>query len=257
MAIMSGANYGESFFDVYDEWYADAPTESIVRFVSARTDPSSRLLELGVGTGRVALPLAAAGFRVMGMDTSADMLEVLRTKDSSGTIEQVVGSADDGDSYPDEPFDVVLAVFNLLFNLQTAASQQRCFDAVASSLGDTGCFIVESFVPEPVTERRTDLVTRSVEADRVVLIATESDPSTQTVVGNHIELTNGSVRLRPWTIRVAAPTELDSMARAAGLQLAERFEDFDEAAYTPGECSHHVSVYRRSPKRAETPSAAQ
>lgn len=241
---MTGSSYGDSFFDVYDEWYADAPTDSIVQFVAARVERSARVLELGVGTGRVALPLALAGFGVTGLDSSTQMLDILRSKDPTGSIDRIIGSADDPAVFPVRQFDVVLAVFNLLFNLETEAAQRRCFEGVAATMKPTGRFIVESFVPEPVTERRTDLVTRSVEPNRVILIATDSNPSTQTILGNHIELTNGSVRLRPWTIRVATPTELDSMADAAGLELTERFENFDEVDFTPGDSAHHVSVYR-------------
>ncbi len=238
--------YGRSFADVYDDWYADVPTNELVSFVSSRLPPAAAVLELGVGTGRVASALADAGFAVTGLDSSAEMLAHLAAKPNSAAVATIVGDAADPAVYPADTFDAVLAVFNLVFNLTTAEGQAQCLAASAAALRPGGLVIVEAFVPEVIIERRRDLVTRSVEPGRVVLIATDTDPATQVVMGNHVELSDGGTRLRPWSIRVATPTELDAMAATAGLELAERFEDWAAAPFVAGESTHHVSVYRRA-----------
>lgn len=236
--------YGRSFADVYDEWYSDVYPRELVRCVASLLDPGARVLELGVGTGRVSLALAAAGFAVSGLDSSADMVDRLRSKPGGAAIPVVVGDASDADCWPSGPFDAVLAVFNLLFNLTSVDAQRCCIEAAASRLAPGGRLVVEAFVPDVPTERRRELVTRSVEAHRVVLIATDAAPQDQLVQGAHIEITDSGTRLRPWTIRVALPDQLDAMAAAAGLGLERRTEDWTGTPFVPGESAHHVSVYR-------------
>lgn len=237
--------YGRSFADVYDRWYADRPADDVVAFVAARCAPGASVFELGVGTGRVALPLAAAGFVVSGLDTSAEMIERLRAKPGGDAVDARVDDAADIDAYRPDSANAVLAVFNLLFNLIGPGQQQRCLDGVARSLRPGGMLVVEAFVPDPITERRSDLVTRSVDTSTVILIATETDPDTQIVHGGHIEVTEDGMRLRPWQVRMATPDEVDALAAAAGLELAERWEDFVGTPYVDGVSSSHVSVYRR------------
>lgn len=238
--------YGRSFADVYDEWYADVPTGELVAFVEARVGAGGTVLELGVGTGRVALALAAAGFAMTGLDSSVEMLDLMRAKAGATAIVAIEGDAADAACYPVGTQRVVLAVFNLLFNLTGPDQQSRCLAAAAGALTDDGIVVVEAFVPAPVDERRRDLVTRSVEPGRVVLIATDADPGSGLVNGSHIEITDGGTRLRPWAIRVADHHELDRLANGAGLRLAERFEDFGGRPFVEGESTHHVSVYRRA-----------
>lgn len=243
--VSDSGRYGRSFADVYDEWYADAPTDALVSFVQARLPAGASVLELGIGTGRVALALAAAGFTVTGIDSSPEMLDVLRTKPGADAVTAILGDAADAACYP-AGVDAVLAVFNLLFNLTSADDQQRCLAAAAAALAPDGVLIVEAFVPDPITERRRELVTRSVDGARVVLIATDADPTEQTIDGGHIEITEEGTRLRPWRIRVTTPAGIDAMAVAAGLDLVERYEDLALSPFVDGESSHHVSVYRSS-----------
>jgi len=239
--------YGRSFADVYDAWYADAPADGLVAFVAARAPTGADVLELGVGTGRVALPLADAGFRVAGIDASAEMLDRLAAKPGSERVTARLADAADVDAYPPASADVVLAVFNLLFNLTGPDDQARCLLGCARALRPGGRLIVEAFVPDVVVERRTDLVTRSVDDGGVVLIATDADPATQIVHGSHIEITEHGTRLRPWRVKVATPDALDALAAAAGLTLDERHEDVDETPFVEGESTHHVSVYLKEP----------
>jgi SAM-dependent methyltransferase len=234
--------YGESFADVYDDWYAGiTDAEQTADVVAGLAGPGGRVLELAVGTGRLALPIAARGVSVAGIDISAAMLERLRARDVAGVVGITCG--DMVDDLPDGPFDVALVAYNSLFNLESAARQQACFAAVAARLVAGGHFVVEAFVPD---DRDGPVVTvRSMTATDVVLSISEHDPSTQRASGQFVHFADGDrVRLRPWAIRYAPPGELDAMARAAGLVVAERWEDFARRPFGP-DSPHHVTVYAR------------
>ena len=249
------ATYGRSFADVYDRWYPpDADTDVAVQRLaslataaaSRRSVDTARVLELGVGTGRLALPLAAMGHAVTGMDSSVEMLGVLATKsDGAHTVHTVLGDVADGSAWPAGPFDIVIAAFNLLFNLAEEGSQQNVFDAAAAAIEAHGCLVVEAFLPAPLemTERRLEV--REVTLDSVVLIATDADAGSGLVTGQHVELRDGEPpRLRPWRIRVAMPDQIDACAASAGLVLAERHADWALSPFDPHGTAH-VSVYRR------------
>jgi SAM-dependent methyltransferase len=204
------------------------------------------VLELGVGTGRLAIPLAAAGVDVTGVDASAAMLDRLAGKDGAQRVDVVRG--DMVDDLPAGTFALVFVAYNTLFNLLTAERQQQCFAAVAERLTPDGVFVVEAFVPLP--QPGPEVAVRSLEADRVVLTVSVRDDTNQKAEGHFVELTElGGVRLRPWSIRYAPPAELDEMASAAALVLRDRWEGFDRAPFTP-DSERHVSVYCRAERGA-------
>jgi SAM-dependent methyltransferase len=237
----TSSSYGDAFADVYDDWYRDVSDVDATVATVAGLAPGGRLLELGVGTGRLAVPLAAAGLAVTGIDTSTAMLARLAAIDAGGSVATVEG--DMVDAMPVGPFDVVLVAYNTLFGLLTAERQAACFDAVAGRLAPGGRFVVEAFVPVPHTG--TQVSVRSMAADRVVLTASSHRADDQTAEGQYIELTEaGGVRLRPWAIRWSAIDELDAMAGAAGLVVQHRWGDFDRRAFT-ADSERHVSVYAR------------
>lgn len=251
-------SYGDAFADVYDDWYRDlGDVASLVRLIEQETAtetetatavdatvPPARVLELGVGTGRLAVPLADAGFEVVGVDISAAMLERLRGADPERRVTVVHG--DMVDDLPAGPFAAVLAAYNVVFNLETAERQRQLFEQVRARLTDQGCFVVEAFVPDDPPRAGGDLTLRSLTAERVVMSATVSDPQTQRAEGQFIELTEaGGVRLRPWSIRYATPQQLDEMAAAAGLTLASRYADTDRTPFDE-RSHHHVSIYRKA-----------
>ncbi len=244
-------SYGEAFAEVYDEWYRDLDdVGSVVAFVTGELASSSEgtgnpaLLELGVGTGRLALPFAAAGWRVTGIDSSRAMLDRLSAKDPSTTVTAVLG--DMVDDMPSGSFDVVLAGYNTIFNVLTAERQRELFRRVAGVLAPAGCFVLEAFVPDDPPRTGGDLTVRSIAADAVVLHASVHEPDHQRAHGQFIEITEaGGVRLRPWSIRYAGPAELDEMAAAAGMALSTRVASTDRAAFDD-ESSHHIAVYRLS-----------
>jgi SAM-dependent methyltransferase len=241
-------SYGEAFADVYDDWYhAVSNVDDTVALVDALgpADRPARILELAVGTGRLALPLARRGHAVTGIDISPAMLDVLRSNDPEGLVTTVAG--DMVDDLPDGPFDVVLVAYTSLFMLVDPARQAACFAAVAERLGSGGLFVVEAFVPFDPPRPGSDVSLRSMTASSVVLSVSTTDAETQRVDGQFIELTDGApVRLRPYSLRYSTPDELDGFARRAGLELDQRFEDFARTDFDPETSPRHVSVYRHA-----------
>ncbi len=240
-------SYGDAFADVYDDWYGDiSDVDATVADLLALAGDGP-VLELGVGTGRLAIPLAEAGVargvRVVGIDTSAAMLDRLRERDRPGRVEVVEG--DMVDDLPPGPFTLAFVAYNTFFNLTNEGAQAACFRSVAARLAPGGRFVLEAFVPDDPPRRGDDVAVRSMTADRVVLLVTVQDPDRRTVDGQFVELRNGGgVRLRPWSIRYAAPSELDQMASAAGLELEHRWESFGGAPFGP-ESPRHVTTYRK------------
>jgi SAM-dependent methyltransferase len=236
--------YGERFADVYDEWYGHvSDVEGTVALVAHLAD-GDPVLELGVGTGRIALPLAAAGVAVSGVDASPAMVERLRAKPGGDAVPVTIGDFATAEVAGAGSFGVVLVAFNTLFNLATAEEQRRCFATAARHLRPGGAFVVEAFVPGD--DGPDQSVTPSIiETDRVVLQAIRRDPVGQTVQGSVITITEGGgVRLRPWQIRYAPPDELDEMAAAAGLARAARWEGWRSEPFGD-DSPRHVTVYRR------------
>jgi SAM-dependent methyltransferase len=239
-------SYGDGFADVYDEWYPGADdVEAVVELVAALVADArpGRVLELGVGTGRLAIPLSGRGMDVHGVDASAAMLDRLRARDPERRV--TVTTGDMVDDLPDGPFDVVLVAYNTLFNLESAERQAACLRAAAQRLAPGGAVVVEAFVPDDPPREGSTLEVRSMTASEVVLSVSTHDPVGQRAQGQFVHLADGAaVRLRPWSIRYAAPAELDAMAKAAGLSLHQRWEDFQRHPFTV-DSPRHVSVYRR------------
>lgn len=236
------SSYGDGFADVYDDWYHDVSDVGATVELLSSLAPRGRFLELGIGTGRIALPLADTGASVTGIDASQAMIERLRAKDPAGRVSVIAGDMLRG--LPDATFDVVFVAYNTLFALRSFERQHDLFAEVARRLTPTGCFVIEAFVPENDRPAGGNVGVRTMAVDRVVLVADVHDPSTQTVDGQFIEFTDGStVRLRPFSIRYSTPAELDRMASDAGLHLAERWEDARRTHFRHDSVTH-VSVYR-------------
>jgi len=251
------SSYGQGMADVYDLWFADVldtggAVARLLPLARAAGGPAARVLELGVGTGRLALPLASAGLRVTGIDASAAMLDGLRAKPGATDLRLVEGDmADVATSLGAEagPFDLVYVAWNSLFNLTSEEAQRRCLAGVDGCLaGAESRFVVEAFVPGPVgTERRDTVEVRSLTAEAVVLAVSRHDPVAQEVTGQYVQLTEaGGVRLRPWYLHYLTPDQLDTLADGAGLVLQDRWADWAGAPFDPIDSPGHVSVYRRA-----------
>ena len=239
------STYGEGFADVYDEWYGDPAGVDATVAVLADLAAGGPVLELGVGTGRLAIPLATRGLAVHGVDASPAMVAALRDKPGGDRV--AVTTADFADVAVEVPggFGLAFVAFNTLFNLPTAEAQARCFANVARRLRPGGAFVVEAFVPDPDSAPAGGgLTTRSVAVDRVELQATVADLAAQTITGSTITITEAGIRLRPWHVRWCTPDQLDAMAGHAGLARAHRWSGWDRTDARPGD-ERLVTVYRR------------
>jgi SAM-dependent methyltransferase len=245
------STYGDRFADVYDDWYDDpADTDAVVAFVTALLDevtvdggPDDRpgVLELGVGTGRLALPLAAAGVRVTGLDASERMLARLAAKPGGSSLTTVRG--DMAGPLPDGPFDVVLVARNTLFNVTSAEGQTSCLAEVARVLRPGGRFVVEAFVPNDEPAPSSSVEVRSITADRVLLFVDRHDPEAGEAWSSFVDIGPDGITLRPCHIRYLAPAALDDLAADAGLVLDRRAGGWDGSSFDDTS-PHHVSVYR-------------
>ncbi len=235
-------SYGDGFADVYDDWYADISDVDATTATLRDLAGGGSVLELGVGTGRLALPLAAAGVQVHGVDSSPAMLDRLRAKPGADAVHASVGDMVDG--LPEGPFSLAFVAYNTFFSLLTEERQQAGMHAVAARLADGGAFAIEAFVPDPAHDPAGSVTVRSVFVDRVILSVSTSDPDTQRAEGQYIDITEaGGVRLRPWSIRWATPGQLDEMAATAGMLLESRWGGFDRSPFD-ADSARHVSVYR-------------
>lgn len=244
------STYGDRFADVYDDWYgALTDADACADHVAARVEEAGGgpVLELGVGSGRLALPLVDRGLEVHGIDASAAMVERLRAKPGGAGVAVTIGDMADLvlDRVPDGGFAVVLVAFNTFFNLGTEAAQVRCLARVREVLAPTGTLLLEAFVPaEPGDGTADTAVTpRDLTLDEVVLSVSRRDPIAQTVTGQHVHITEAGVRLRPWHLRYATPAQLDELAGSAGLALISRTAGWRGEPFTDGS-SAHVSAYR-------------
>ena len=201
-------------------------------------------LELAIGTGRIALPLAARGIRVDGIDFSKAMVAELRNKTGGAQIEVTIGNF--ADVAVPGTYRLIYLLFNTLFNLLTQDEQVRCFENVADHLTDDGSFVVEGYTPSSYHRLRNDqhVDAKSILVDEVHLSVLTHDMSTQMIEQSHVFLSSAEVRLVPIVQRYAWPSELDLMARIAGLCLKERWSGWNREPFTStsGNC---VSVYGR------------
>jgi len=234
--------YGDVIAGAYDGLYADAPENVVDRL--AELAGGGPALELGIGTGRVAVPLAARGVEVHGIDASVAMLEELRKKPGAAGIEATLG--DFGEVETARRYRLVYVVFNTFFALTTQDEQLSCFTSVAERLEPGGVFLLELFYPDLSRFDRGQTVrATSVALDAVQLEVTTHDAVRQTITNQHVVLSGTGTRLYPVVLRYAWPSELDLMARAAGLRLRGRWGDWDGAPFTSTD-RRHISIYERA-----------
>ena len=235
--------YGDRIADVYDGFYDDhVDTEGAVETL-AELAGSGPVLELAIGTGRLALPLAERGLEVHGIDASEGMVAKLRDKPGGDRIPVMMG--DFADVGVEGSYALIFVGFNTFFALQSQDDQVRCFANAAARLADGGLFVVEAFFPDLARfDRGQRTQAATVELGRVLLEASRHDPVEQRVVSQHVVLTEAGTKLYPISIRYAFPSELDLMARLAGLQLRDRWGSWRKDPFT-ADSRQHVSVYAR------------
>ncbi|HEU5107711.1 MAG TPA: class I SAM-dependent methyltransferase [Micromonosporaceae bacterium] len=227
----------------YDQLTAALPDcRPTVDFLIAHAG-EGRILEIGVGTGRIACPLSMQGFDVTGLDNSAGMLARLRSRSDGAKVNVVLGSFTD---MPVEGgFSLIYAAFNTLFCANHQEEQLRAVQLAAQHLTPDGAFVVETNLPDIA---RSDgagrtLNTGGVERNRVFIEAAMHDPATQRIRTQTVILSEQGIQMFPLMMRYFWPSELDLMARLAGLRLERRYGDWDRSPFTR-DSSRQVSVYR-------------
>lgn len=236
--------YGAALAKDYDELYEEVlETDAAVACLTELAGGGA-VLELGVGTGRLALRLAREGIEVHGVDASEEMVAGLRSKPGGADLPVVVG--DFADVSLGGTFSVIFIAFNTIFALPSQDAQVRCFANAAAHLSPSGRFVVEAAIPDLAQfSHGPSIRPRPVGGDRVALVMADHDPVRQRIHTTQVHLSNAGVRLHPVNHRYAWPSELDLMARLAGMRLVHRWGGWDRAPFS-ADSSVHVSVYELS-----------
>ena len=237
--------FGERVAERYDEWDADASApavlDPIVDFLAALAGDGAAL-ELGIGTGRIALPLARRGVRVHGIDLSAAMVARLRAKPGADAIGVSIG--DFATTKVDGSFSVAYLAINTIMNLTTQDEQVECFRNVAAHLEPGGCFVVEVGVPQLQRLPPGETV-RAFDVSPARLGFDEYDVASQGLVSHHYREVDGKLDVVSVPFRYVWPSELDLMARLAGMTLRERWGGWRREPFT-SDSSTHVSVWQKA-----------
>jgi SAM-dependent methyltransferase len=236
-----GMSFGEDTAEIYDD-EPRGDEESAVSFLEhlAGGGPA---LELAIGTGRIALPLAARGIRVDGIDISPPMVAKLREKPGGDQMSVTMG--DFAEVPVPGAYRLIYVVYNTFNNLLTQEDQVRCFENVATHLTGDGSFLVEAEVPNFLyrVHEGQYVHAESIGVHEVRFDVGRHDPVAQRHDETHVRLTNEGVRLFPIVQRYTWPSELDLMARIAGLRLKERWDGWHREPFTS--TGNVVSVYGR------------
>lgn len=242
MEEYDSSTYGERVADLYDDLHPTFDEAAITALADLAR--GGRALELGIGTGRIALPLKARGVEVHGLDSSPAMVARLQSKPDGAEIPVTIG--DFREVTVAGEFSLVYVVFNTFFALLTQEDQIACFQSVAARLAEDGVFLIEAFVPDP-TRFTGGQCTRSVRVgpDQVALECTRHDPIHQQATTQLVLIGESGIRLLPVRIRYAWPSELDLMARLASMRLRHRWGGWQQEPFTAAS-GRHISVYERA-----------
>jgi hypothetical protein len=239
------AAYGEYLAADYDALYSAIPDTDEAVALLAELAGDGELLEMGIGTGRLALPLRARGVEVHGIEASPAMVAELRKLPGGDDISVAVGSFADTE-VPGERFSVVVLALHTIFGLPTQDEKIRCFANAERHLEDGGVFVVEATILDVGAFRHGQaVIPRFTSQERVELQVLRYDAATQAVATTNVHLSNDGVRLNGFMNSYASPQELDLMARLGGLRLRERFGGWSREPFT-AESAKHVSVYGRA-----------
>lgn len=239
------ANYfGERIAERYDRSEADmfepSAVDPAVEFL-AEMAHGGPALELGVGTGRIALPLAARGVKVYGIDLSPEMVQRLRAKPGGAEIEVTIG--DFATASLGRQFTLAYLVFNTIMNLTTLDEQVACFENVAAHLVAGGRFVIEVGIPQ-LRRLPPGETIRAFSVSDTHLGFDEFDVATQSLISHHYRMIDGKLEPRSIPFRYVWPAELDLMARIAGMTLIERWSSWLREPFT-SDSAKHISVWEK------------
>ena len=237
-------HFGEQVAATYDESSADmfepAVVDPVVDFLADLAGDGAAL-ELGIGTGRIALPLSRRGVRVHGIDLSEAMVARLRAKPGADRIAVTIG--DFATTTVQGRFAVAYLVFNTIGNLTTQDEQVACFQNAAAHLEPGGCFVIEVGVPQLQRLPPGETV-RAFALTPTHLGFDEYDLAGQGLISHHYTVEDGRLELQSLPLRYVWPSELDLMARLAGMTLRERWSGWKREPFT-SDSTRHVSVWEK------------
>lgn len=235
--------YGRDIADEYDALYESIPDtdEAVARLAELAGD--GPVLELGIGTGRLALPLAARGLEVHGVEASEEMVAQLTAKPGGDEIPVEVASFDDYELR--QRFSLVVLALHTIYGLPTQERQVRCFTTAARHLLPGGAFVIEASLLDVGAFRAGQAVRPRFSGEgRVELQIHRYDAVSQRLEWTNVHLSDGGVRLNSGVNLYASPHEFDLMARIAGMELSDRWGDWRRGPFTEAS-TRHVSVYER------------
>jgi SAM-dependent methyltransferase len=236
--------FGEEVAARYDDsespMFSQEAIEPAVDFLAELADDGPAL-ELGIGTGRIALPLAERGVRVSGIDLSEAMVARMRAKPGGDAIEVTVG--DFATTRVEGEFSLAYLVFNTINNLTTQDAQVACFQNVGAHLRPDGCFVIEVGVPQLQRLPFGETIRPFHVSDSYVGFD-EYDVVGQGLISHHLRASDGKFEKRSIPFRYVWPAELDLMARIAGMTLRERWAGWKREPFTR-ESTKHVSVWEK------------
>jgi SAM-dependent methyltransferase len=237
-------HFGERAAERYDEssaeMFAPAAVDPVVDFLAGLAGDGAAL-ELGIGTGRIALPLAQRGVPVHGIDLSEAMVARLRAKPGAERVGVTVG--DFATTAVEGSFSVAYLVFNTINNLTSQDEQVACFQNVAAHLGPGGCFVIEVGVPALQRLPPGETV-RAFTVSATRLGFDEYDVASQGLISHHYTVVDGELEVVSMPFRYVWPAELDLMARLAGMRLRERWSGWRREPFT-SDSDSHVSVWEK------------
>jgi SAM-dependent methyltransferase len=241
MKDYNASTYGDKVANVYDERHGDYDAEMIERIYELA--PNGSAFELGIGTGRVALPLSKRGMKVDGIDSSKSMVRKLKAKPGSKKISVQIG--DFADFKTAKKYDVVFVVYNTFYGLLTQDDQISCFKSVHNGLKNEGKFVIEAFVPDPARLVNGQNINISdIEKDNVSVAFNLFDAASQTISCQLVRISEKGINMVPIVIRFAYPAEFDLLAKLTGFELSERWANWKKEPFTSNS-GFHISVYKK------------
>jgi hypothetical protein len=234
--------YGDHFASVYDDVYVELSPDEAVGCLAALAGGGA-VLEFGIGTGRIALPLVATGVTVEGIDGSPEMVARLRGKPGGEDLRVEIG--DFSTTAMGRRYALAVLAFNTINALPSQEAQVETFRNAAAHLEPGGAFVVENWVPDLAAfHRRRAVGVHEVGETRVLVDVAHLYPAEQRMDTTRLAFTNDGVRLLPMNHRYVWPAELDLMARLAGMHLEVRWEDWARRPFTD-DSTTYVAVYRK------------
>ncbi len=242
MEHYDATTYGDAIAHIYDDWYESYDPAAIDALAElARGGPA---LELGIGTGRIALPLQNKGVMVHGIEASEKMAARLQAKPGGYRIPITLG--DFGAVPVTGKFPLIYVVFNTLFALLTQEEQIQCFQNVARHLTPDGVFVTETFMPDMKRFQHDQNISLAAMDDGYLRIdVSKHDPVQQLIYSQHVAWTESGARFYPVRLRYIWPSELDLMARLAGLKLTQRWSDWNKSPFTR-DSAKLISLFSRA-----------